>query len=492
MSGGQGFAALEGLESLPGYLNDARTSADISASALYSLRGLSRGYARNDTLMAAYLTAMLSNTLGPRLPVPRWGGADDEVLGDELRGKLEARWQSFLRAPVAAGSLLGGDMLRKVLRQVMVDGDILILPFESPNGRIGFNFFLGDEFDAGRTTPNSPDAFIQNGVEVDRKTGIVRGYWVRGANSSEGTFLPANEVIHLARSDSLKSYRGLPWVTPVLDKLHLLATYTRVEVRRATNSSRVFGALETLTGELDTDSGDLNTGFEGLLGGGGGGATRARDEVKLKEGSVINLPAGTKMTSLDMGSRTPGDIQFRTHLVNEICAGLGVMPARMSGSYHEVNFSASRQAAAVEQRNYREVQQWLVLALLGPIFRLVVQDAITFGDVEMTGEQQKAALAPRWRFSAWPSTEIHRELPVLVQGVAENLISRSWALSILGDVSFEDVVDDLKREEKALKDAGVWDNARSNQAAKAAQIVAGDDGGRPPESESDTKPKNDT
>lgn len=487
VSSGDGFAALEGLSAMPNHLNDARSSADISASALSSLRNLSRGYARNDTLMAAYLTAMLSNVLGPRSPVPRWRG---DQLTEELQAGLAALWQSYLQSSVGAGDLLGSEMLRNVLRQVMVDGDLLILPFSGADGGVAFNFFLGDEFDSARTTPQTAGAFVQNGIEVDTKTGVVRGYWVRASNIGEGVFIPAAEAIHLKRSNSIKSYRGEPWAAAVLDKLHLLGTYTRVEVRRATNASRVFAALESTGGTGSIDDDDIRAGFGKLRG--EGGAATGRSTVQLAEGEVIVLPPDAKLASLDMGARAAGDVEFRTRLVNEICAGLGIMPARMAGSYNDVNFSASRQAAAVEQRNYREAQQWLASSLLEPIFRLVVQDAIARGDIAMTGEQQAAALKPRWRFSAWPSTEIHRELPVLVQGVAENLISRTWALSILGDQTLEDMVDDLEREEKLLKAAGVWDNARSIMAGKAAQIVAGDDGGRPPRSEEDAPPKEET
>lgn len=471
-----GFAATADPEGKPQWLNDSRSNPLVNSAALRDLRKMSRGFARGSTLMGAYVDALVNNTLGPRYPTPEWG--KNSGVTDAMRDRMLERWQSFLRAPVGAGGLSGREVLRLALRHTIIDGDVLLVPMRSPNGLVGFNFFLGDELDEARRERRVGGSFIQNGVEVDHATGIVRGYWVRsaGAGGNLGfisTFLPASKVLHLSRTESLKAYRGLPWATPVLDAMRQVSAYDRAYLSKLILGARVYTAITSDINVGDTDTDAIRTGFGKNEEGG-----NAIDDMRLTDGEILKMPPGYQIAPIDIGSRSLGELEFRTRKVNEICAALGIMPARMTGGYDQINFSAARMAAAVEQRKYRDVQQWLVAALLEPVFRMVVSDVLASGEVATTARGQRALLHPDWRFAAWPSTEIHRELPSLIKAVDNGLMSRTQALRILGDADPRNTAEDLGREREEFMRVGVWDDLAQNRAVKAA-AAQGNRGGRP-------------
>lgn len=473
-SGGP-FAATADTQAIPGYLSESQPGPAVERMGLRALRDMSRGFSRNNTIGGAYARSMLDNTIGPRIPTPDW---DAESVSEDDRVVLRQKWQSFLRAPVGAGSLPGREVLRKVFRHTIIDGDVLLLPFKSPNGRIGFNFFTGEEFDDTRDARRALNqgAFVQNGVEVDRRTGIVRGYWIKANNGfGASQFFAAETTIHMTRSDNLKSYRGLPWMTPAMDAMLQIAAYDKAELTKLALGSLVYTALTCGVDVAQGDTDAIKAGFLNV----DDGPTQKKVQ-QMTAGSMMKLDPGYEVANIEVGPRSLGQMEFRTRKVNEVCAALGIMPARLTGSFDQVNFSASRMAAAVEQRMFRDVQQWLVSSLLEPVFAMVVSDAIAEGAVSDRAILNRELMRPEWRFSGWPSTEIHRELLGIIKAIEAQLMSREQGLRIIGDITFDTMLRDNSREKAALIKAGLWDDLPAQQAKLAAATKAGAMGGRPP------------
>lgn len=440
---------------LPPELSDSRSTPEISRAALAKLRMVSRGLARNSPMLSAYVRRVLNNVLGPKFPVP--------VLSSDL--PLETReaalraWRSYLDAGVGTGGLSGREVIRQALKQTIIDGDVFILPFVSRNGRTSYTFYASDAIDATREGySRDGNTFVQGGVVIDRRAGFIRGYYFRDrdmGSREDSRFVSASRVIHVMRPESFNSYRGLPWAAAVLDSLRALLEYQQAEKAKLIAGAKVFLMLKNAPHTVV--DGAAKNDMSGFANRNEGGAEVHRmPDIHLNNGGITGLAPGVELAQLQVGQQGLGSEAFRSAMADEIAAGLGVMPSSLTGRFDRVNFSASRNAREIEQRNFADIQAWLVPRLLRPIFLRVMEDAIADGRLSVDARTFARILRSEWRFSPWASTEPHRDLPPALEALGAGVMTRAQVAEISGNsTDFARIVEERAREDELLRDAGL-------------------------------------
>ena len=424
---------------IPPHLRDYRSIASRHAEWLPRYRALSRGLVDFTPISRHWLQSVEENTVQPVAPIPQW--RDIELIPAGLQLDAAELWRAEFLDRKAAGGYTGQEALSLILRQTMIDGDILIRPtLRVYGGRRGvwLEFVAGDQLyeeyglhddsfyaalvDAAsgersstylhrRQRPAemrdiSKDHKIINGVEVD-EWGAPAAYWIRLGGRAAGERYPAEQFIHAYRPTAPYNPRGLPWNTAVQNHLICITQFDDAEISKLIIGSKIYATLKRDI-NAPVASGDAMRGMGDLA------APDARDKKRkltISDHDIAELPPGSAIERLQLGITDEGNLQFRRALLRDICAGLGLSEQAILGDWASPNFASSRQASQSDRRHYRVVQNWMAATVINPIWEKVVSLAIASGRLQPPSAAANLALRKPtlWQHTGWTNPDANRE-----------------------------------------------------------------------------------
>ena len=291
--------------------------------------------------------------------------------------------------------------------------------------------------------------------------------------AGETVRVPADQVLHLYRPLRPGQIRGVPWLAPVLLKLHELDQYDDAELVRKKTAALFAGFItrpgdDALMGEGEPDE--------------KGAATAG-----LEPGTLQMLSPGEDVTF-----SSPADVganydTFMRHQLRAIAAGIGVTYEQLTGDLEKVNFSSIR-AGLLEFRRRCEMLQhaMLVYQLCRPVWRRWMTEAVLAGALRASGfaRDPRRWLTVKWIPQGWLWVDPKKEMEAIILAIRAGLMSRSEAISQSG-FDAEEIDRELAADNARADALGLVldsDPRRTNRSG-IGKAAAGQDAGVAPDSE---------
>ena len=194
--------------------------------------------------------------------------------------------------------------------------------------------------------------------------------WARITAFNEGTGLP--NILHVYQILRPGQSRGLPDLTPVIEPLKELGTYTEAELRAAV----VSGLFTVFIKTEDGDSGDS-------------GITVSNNpadtgEIALGSGAVVDLASNESIETANPGRPNTAFDPFTTAILREIGVGLG-LPFEILIKHFTASYSASKAAILEAWRFFRSERKWFIDSFCQPVFEAWLYEAVLRGIIKAPG-----------------------------------------------------------------------------------------------------------
>ena len=325
-----------------------------------TLRDKSRALVRNNAYAAKAVGSLASNIVGEGI-VPR------PVTGSPSKDRKI--WEAFQRWTFRCdhgGQLDFYGLQTLLVREIIEGGEALIrrrLVKKRGPGDVPLELQLleADFLDAYRNGIMSEGALTVQGVEINIESQKRQAYWLYPFHPGNMPYfvpgvpmmsapVPASEVLHVYEQQRTQT-RGVPWGTPAIEAMSLLADYELAEVVRKKIEACVTGFV---TGAEDQD--DDNVGKIRCVDADG-------NEVERFEPGMILRLHGAKEVRFNTPQAVAGYSDYKTARIQEIAAGWRMPAELVSGDLSKVNFSSMR-GGLVEFRRLVGTVQWQILVQL--------------------------------------------------------------------------------------------------------------------------------
>ena len=310
---------------------------------------------------------------------------------------------------------------------------------------------------------------IHDGVEVDENGRAVAYYisdrypgqlsakktgWVRVEAFGKETGLP--NILRIAESERPDQYRGVPYLTPVVENILQLRRYTESELMAALVQSFFTAWVET---EADTNEFPINDVGPSLPEDNEPEPDEINDnEYRMGPGTVLHLRKGEKV---QFGSPQIPTVGFDT-FVKTVSRTIGAaleLPYEVLLKEFTSSYSASRGALLEAWEAIRMRRTWMTETFCKPVYERWMAEAVALGRIRAPGFFTDPLLRDAWCGSQWigpvqgqldPKKEAEAALSLASYGVKTyNQITREF-----GGGDFMTNAEELKRENDALEKAG--------------------------------------
>lgn len=460
-------------------------NADLD-SALVVLRARARSLCANNEWGRRFLSLVAINIVGPSGPTLQvraktTSGALDKPANDAI----EIHWARWARTADIAGRMSLARMLQVVAKSVARDGEALVRIVRRRDLPYGFALQLleADRLDEALNHRLDNGNVIRQGVEIDATTRPVAYYvqtmhpgenWQIGGKKYER--IPARDIYHVFLPERAEQVRGFTWLHAVLMRSQMLHGYEEaaiVAARVGASKMGVFTRKEEASDVGLNQVADAKDPTTGAL------------QMNAEPGEFVELPVGYELQSWDPEYPHANFESFLKQCLRGLSTGLDVATHNLSGDMTDVNYSSARIAELAEREVWTLLQNWLIDSLLIPVFRDWLASALIRGEVtfETSGKAlpadklDKFANVARFQGRRWAWVDPLKEAQAAGELVSLGLESRT-ALAAAQGREFDDVLDELANEQKAMKEAGLSPAPKAVASAKPAE--ADDEGKEKP------------
>jgi lambda family phage portal protein len=378
------------------------------------LRQRSRDLNRNDAFASGITNTIVINDIGigikpqSRINAVELGISEDKAV--EYQDLAEAIWDEWVKIADASERMDFYDMQSLIDRQILENGESLLLPLMIPDKNRPFKLALMSiESDRLSTPPKlSGDKNIRFGVRVgERNEPLV--YYVRKthpgdiyANRISGDDYieyPAKDkfgrpnIFHLYEVKRSGQTRGIPFFAPVLTYFKDLGDYTEAELVAA----RIAACFAMFIKKTDP-TGSLNVRTTQQP-----GSSKRLEAFEPAQVEYLN-----EGESIDFVNPTRPNAQmepFINHVLKAICASLNLSYEIVSKDFSKSTYSSARAGLLQAYRFFRMRQNWHSRRYCQPCYEMVLEEAFLRGKFPVKDFYEKKAayvksfwIAPGWQW----------------------------------------------------------------------------------------------
>lgn len=394
----------------------ARSASADMAGVLPTQRGQSRDLARNQPIAVGAINTNVDRVIGtglalsaqPQLHVLGWspeqGQAFKTVVQSEFALFAESKYCDITRHQNF------DEMQALVLRSALESGDVLTVLPDAPAATAVMPYRLRLqvlEADRVGNPGNRPDTDNEvQGVRLDEHGAPIAyhiyrrhpgsllgaaadrwaGEWVDAVGSTGRL-----RVLHHFDRLRPEQPRGLCYLTPVIDCIKQISTYTDNEIQAAVVSSlfTVFIKTKGKGGSSPVYSGDE-----------GEAAGLAHDEVGMGAGAVMELDEDEDVEFANPTRPNTAFEPFTLAVFRQIGMALG-LPYELLIKQFNASYSASKAALLDAWQYLRRRRRWMALSFCQPVYETWMAEAVAIGRVHAPGFFTDPLL--RWAYTraAW-------------------------------------------------------------------------------------------
>lgn len=412
------------------------------ASMLATLQSRARDLRRNVPWAGKAVRALGTHIVGSGLQI-RFRHKNPDVAR-EIQDEF-ARWANSTDCDADARTNLTG-LSRQVVREVATAGETLAR-FRARRQSDGLRVPLQIELVPAETLDSTRDDFgfggvgngrrLRLGVEFDlrnRRTGYYLWTQHPALRTTEFTskFVPADNVLHVFRTDVAGQVRGVPWGAPAMMATRELGDWADATVVRAKLAACFTGWI---TSELDEDPDDVSASVTG------------KDVEDMEPGIMQRLRPGESVTLSDPPG-VEGMEHFPKFTLRSISATFGVPYHLLANDLEGVNYSSAKIGGHdFDAENAEHRIDWLIPQFLGPVVARWL---------EVSELQGLIARGSTWEIMAPPRTMLEPRVEIEdSRDRVRNGLSTPSAESQMFGWPFEEMIEETARDLEFARGRGV-------------------------------------
>ncbi len=304
---------------------------------------------------------------------------------------------------------------------------------------------------------------INSGVEIDPNGAIV-AYWICNSYPSDlnltkewkrveafGKITGNPNILQLMESERCEQYRGVPYLSPVIEALKQISRYTEAELTAAVVTA-FFTAFITQNGARNDDM-SYSISEEQRV-----------DDIdpnsyELGAGTINVLAPGEGIEFADPKRPSSGFDPFVTSILKMIGAALEIPYELLIKSFNS-SYSASRASLLEAWKAFRMKRTWFADDFCQPIYEIWLSEAVARGRVIAPGFFNDPAIKNAWCGSEWIGPTQGQLNPVQEVTAARLKVESGFStreretMELTGG-NFDDNVTQITRENKALNEANI-------------------------------------
>lgn len=307
---------------------------------------------------------------------------------------------------------------------------------------------------------------IQNGIETD-KNGKVVAFWI--SNKYPNSLLPTRKTMEWARVDAYnpvsglpnvffvmdseraEQYRGVPYLSPVIEQLKQISRYTEAEIAAAIINSFFTAFITTEGNKNELPFGDsipeedqLNLSPEERLA-----------SYELGPGTMNVLGPGESVTFGDPKHPVSGFETFTKAMAQLVGAALDIPYEMLLGVFNS-SYSASRAALLQAWRPFRDRRDWFAHDFCQPVYETWLFEAVATGRIQAPGFFTDPIRRKLWSQTIWigPSPgqiDPTKEVQAAVMRINNGFSTHERETAELTGMDWDTNIEVLKRERRALQ-----------------------------------------
>ena len=261
--------------------------------------------------------------------------------------------------------------------------------------------------------------------------------------------------------------RGLPYLTPVIECIKQITTYTDAEIKAAVVSSMFTVFVTTPEG----DSSPLFTGGDpGQAQAQGSVPQGAPDaDVAMGSGAIVGLTGNERIDFADPTRPNTAFEPFTLAVIRQIGVALG-LPYELLIKQFNASYSASKAALLDAWQYLRRRRRWLALSFCQPVYETWLTEAVILGRVKAPGFFEDPLM--RWAYTRaeWfgdsqGSINPKDEVAAYRDAIDARLCTRERAEWELFGTDFNRTLEAKRAEEDALRTANLTPVPKAGAAA---------------------------
>lgn len=362
----------------------------------------SREQAVNNDYARAFVRMCRQNIVGPKGVMLQAQSRDDKDALDTLANQaIESAFEKWGHRDSCdvAGRQSWRALQASAVISAVKDGEFMFRKIYGKDaGPFGFALQV---LDPQRCHPqfdqyDLPDgAFIRAGIEFN-KYGRPIAYHFTAAKESDAFYnysyaglhyhrIPADEIIHGFLPEMVGQKRGLPWMATGLFRMKQLVGFENAAIVNARIGASKMGVIQWKEGRGPEYDEDEQIGFE----------------MNAEPGEFPVLPEGAELHEWNPQYPSGEFATFNKAMLRGIAAGFGVLYNNLANDLEHVNFSSIRQGTLDEREHWKEMQEWLIEALVQPVFEAWLPRALLGGHITVKGRPLKAERIDRYSQVSW-------------------------------------------------------------------------------------------
>ena len=441
-------------------LNDwiaSGTSQDAETRmALRTLRNRVREMGRNNDYVSNALRAIQNNIVGQGVKmqsqVMRARGPGAGQMDNAANRTIEDAWRKWGRADSChtSGVLCFSEIERLLARSTPESGEIFVRiitgkKFGRSKVPMALEVIEADYLDDNYNGTADNGNQIRMGVEVDKWFRPVAYHFFQMhpgdyQYNSEGIRprirVPADQVIHLFRTDRPGQTRGIPWFSSALTRLRHMSGYEEAEVIAARASACQMGFITTPDPEFE-----------------GEGVEDGERVQSFEPGKITTLSPGESFESFSP-NRPSGLLDpFMRYMLRGVAAGVGVSYETLSKDYSQSNYSSSRLALLDDRDTWRQLQSWMIEVFHQRVFEAWLEMAVLSGALNLPGFETSPERYQdvRWIPRGWSWVDPQKEISAYKTAVRSGFMTLTDVIAQNGG-DFEEMAQARARELEVCDD----------------------------------------
>lgn len=494
-SGYSNYGASVVKKSLAGWLHAGGSSREDIEDNVSILRQRTRDLYMGVPIANGAVKTMRTNIVGRGLRLKP--NIDTELLGISpeerrtLEKQIEREWNIWAESTDCDMARIDNfcELQQLAFLNWLISGDCLaVLPVKP---RLNQPYDLRVQLiEADRLcSPDNCDTIdnkIVGGVEVDQ-SGEVVAYHIADHHPLSYAYADINwqrveafgkttgrrNVLHLMNRERIGQRRGVPFLAPVIESLKQLGRYTDAELVAAVVSGMFTVFIEKADASSEDAIGSIIP--EEVQ-------VDAEDEttIELAPGAVIDLNEGEKAHDMNPGRPNANFGGFVEAICQQIGASLEI-PYELLMKRFNSSYTASKGALEEAWKMFNMYRDWLATDFCQPVYEEWLTEAVAKGRIKAPGfftdpVIRKAYCGAKWNGPAKGMLDPVKEVTAAEKRVQNGFSTRSDETMQMTGTSYYNNIEQLKHEEKELREVKKIANANANKPkSPAAAAGAGNE-----------------